>query len=454
VTEHGDTDVDLVDDEFERLGRMAGAELRQPPPADGPGTVVRWAHRRRATVAVVAAGVTMAVVVTALFVANSRIEGEPAPIATVPPSPTPTAADGLVVVAANTRGPNSGLYLLSPGEAPRLIVGAAGDQVDQQCPQLSADGRSLAWGEGMPTAGGDPQRGVRPVVDRAVVVAPIAGDGTVSEPIVRVPVPDGSGEPVCPQWAPDGSAIAYRVDGDVWITDSVDGTTTVVDAEAVFESDDPDEEYENFGWSQAEVAWSNDSSRIVASERGQVRIIDVATGSSDVKDTGQSAPRNLFWLPSDRTFIFSTTDEPGDIEDIVVASVDGTDSGDTIFRSLPSPGTNESYVFDSPELSPDGNRVAVVHSTSTCDDEGCSPGPQQILIVDLTTFDTTTIPPPDALLVSTVKWSPDGRRLLLSSIDGVFSISVDGDGPTASLADSADIDLEWSHHEITWRAPA
>ena len=38
--------------------------------------------RRRATVAVVAAGVTVAIVVTGLLMANSRIQDEPAPIAT------------------------------------------------------------------------------------------------------------------------------------------------------------------------------------------------------------------------------------------------------------------------------------------------------------------------------------------------------------------------------------
>lgn len=94
MDDHSNTDVDLVDDEFERLGRLAGAELRQPPPADGPETVLRTAHRRRATVAVVAAGVTVAVVVTGLFVATSRTHDEPAPIATVPtPAPVvPTTA--------------------------------------------------------------------------------------------------------------------------------------------------------------------------------------------------------------------------------------------------------------------------------------------------------------------------------------------------------------------------
>jgi hypothetical protein len=378
---------------------------------------------------------------------------------TIAPTTTPTVsepvtgspAEGLVIAAGNQQwaGQNGDVYLLVPGKAPRMIVGAPGDDVAQHCPQLSTDGRFVAWAEGAATGSADSFRGVWPVVDRAVVVAPIRSDGTVSEPIVRVPVPDGSGEMTCPQWAPDGSAVAYRVDGDVWITDSVDGTTTVVDAEPLFEPDSGDLRT----WALAEVAWSNDSARIAASERGQVRIIDVATGASEVKETGRSVPRHLVWLPADQRFIFSTTDVPGDIEDIVVASVDGTGSGETILRSLPPLGVNESRSFASPTLSPDGNRIAVLQWTSTCDNQGCSSGSTQILVIDLTTYTIAPTPLPDERHASAVQWSPDGRRLLLSG-DGVFSVPVDGEGPTVTFAAGTDIDLEWSYDEITWRVPS
>jgi hypothetical protein len=106
MDDHSNTQLDLVDDEFERLGRLAGAELRQPAPADGAGTVLRSAHRRRAKVAVVAAGVTVAIVVTGLFVATSRTQDEPAPIATVPPNPVTTAPSPVTVppVGSETSG--------------------------------------------------------------------------------------------------------------------------------------------------------------------------------------------------------------------------------------------------------------------------------------------------------------------------------------------------------------
>jgi WD40 repeat protein len=381
----------------------------------------------------------------------TTVESTVAPTVTEPLGASPP--DGLVIVAANPEGGggrNGDLFMLVPGEAPRMIVGAAEDGIAQQCPQLSVDGRLIAWGEGAATGTPGSQRGVWPVVDRAVVVAPIRSDGTVADPIVRVPVPDGSGEMTCPRWAPDGSAVAYRVDGDVWITDSADGTTTVVDAAPLRgPGDDP-----SVRWSLAEVAWSNDSARIMASELGQVRIIDVASGATSVRDTGDLAPRNLMWLPTDQTFIYSTTDEPGDINDIVVAPVDGTDSGESILRSLPEPGVNASSYLRSPVLSPDGNRVAVLESTTTCEGGGCSQGTTQIQVIDLATFSLAPTPLPDEWVASTVRWSPDGRRLLLSSISGVVSVPVDGQGPTVTFAVGDEIDLEWSYDEITWRMPS
>jgi hypothetical protein len=453
-----DSDDDAV---FDELARRAGAALRRPAPEDGVSVIAHRRRRQQALKATVVGGVAVASLIGAAVVVSNRDDPDRlTPVSsvasttpmTIAPTTTPaitepvTSAgpDGLVIVAANPQGGggrNGDLYLLVPGETPRMIVGAAGDHVAQQCPQLSTDGHFIAWGEGTATGTPSLQRGVWPLVDRAVLVAPIASDGTMSEPIVRVPVPDGKGETTCPQWAPDGSAVAYRVDGDVWITDIVGGTTTFVDATEL-------------PWSMAEVAWSSDSSRIAASEGGQVRIIDVATGASDVMDTGESVPRHLVWLPADQNILFATTDEPGDVEDIVVASVNGTGGGETIFRSLPSPGTNGFHGFDSPVLSPDGSRVAVVHSTRTCENGGCVQGPREILVIDLATFTISPIPQPDARWLSSVKWSPDGRRLLLSSIDGVFSIPVDAEGPTVTLASPADIDLEWSHDEITWQVPA
>ncbi len=86
MTDHLDTVAARADDEFERLGRQAGAELRTPPPADGHRIVQRTANRRRVTVATIAAGATAAIVVTGLLVANHSPQAEQQqPVATTPP---------------------------------------------------------------------------------------------------------------------------------------------------------------------------------------------------------------------------------------------------------------------------------------------------------------------------------------------------------------------------------
>ena len=99
-------DVDLVDDEFERLGRQAGAELREQPPDDGPTIVLRTANRRRSTVGIVAAGVTVAVVLAGLVWADLATPRRASPIATVPPAPTPTPTPAPDPIVTTTVSPH------------------------------------------------------------------------------------------------------------------------------------------------------------------------------------------------------------------------------------------------------------------------------------------------------------------------------------------------------------
>lgn len=155
MTEPTDTDVDLVD-EFERLGRRAGEELRVQPPADGPGTIQRTAHRRRATVAALAAGVTIAVVVTGLFVATSGLEEDPVPVATVPeiqvPVPSaPTDPDPTTLDAVRTTTPGTWRAMADPlGVAPEfpaaavwtgteaIVIGSNWTDASEQSPPFAA----------------------------------------------------------------------------------------------------------------------------------------------------------------------------------------------------------------------------------------------------------------------------------------------------------------------------
>ena len=70
------------DDEFERLGRRAGAELRLSPPNEGPGSIHRTARRRRAASMATTVVAVLAVVVGGLIVVNrGRRVDEHGPIA-------------------------------------------------------------------------------------------------------------------------------------------------------------------------------------------------------------------------------------------------------------------------------------------------------------------------------------------------------------------------------------
>ena len=60
--DQGSATTSEVDDEFERLGRTAGSELRTPPPRDGHRLVERTSYVRRATLATLTVGTTLAVV--------------------------------------------------------------------------------------------------------------------------------------------------------------------------------------------------------------------------------------------------------------------------------------------------------------------------------------------------------------------------------------------------------
>ena len=56
--------------------------------------------------------------------------------------------------------------------------------------------------------------------------------------------------------------------------------------------------------------------------------------------------------------------------------------------------------------------------------------------------------------VSDLRWSPDGQRLLLSSIDGVVSIGRRLDSSAIVYANGtnpAGLNLEWSSPEVTWQ---
>lgn len=77
-------------DEFERLGRRAGEELRTPAPSDGDQSVQRSVRRRRAAVALTGVGVTSMLLVVGLLVINRNRQLQPDDQR--PPQPPPSLA--------------------------------------------------------------------------------------------------------------------------------------------------------------------------------------------------------------------------------------------------------------------------------------------------------------------------------------------------------------------------
>ena len=60
------------------------------------------------------------------------------------------------------------------------------------------------------------------------------------------------------------------------------------------------------------------------------------------------------------------------------------------------------------------------------------------------------LPIPPGFGVFGLQWSPDGKRLLFGSIDGVVSIGV-APGSPAVVYSSGELNLEWSGSEVTWQ---
>jgi hypothetical protein len=62
--------------------------------------------------------------------------------------------------------------------------------------------------------------------------------------------------------------------------------------------------------------------------------------------------------------------------------------------------------------------------------------------------------PPNNFVLEGLTWSPDGKSLLLSSIDGVVSVAVAPGSPPIAYASgqfNLGLNLEWSWPEVTWQ---
>ena len=338
-----------------------------------------------------------------------------------PPVPPTVASQGWIAASANPwtfgGGENGDIYLLSPGVSPRRVIGSDGDGIAQDCPAFSPDGQRLAYGEARASGDVASGRGVWPVSGRAVVVVALSDP---SKPLMRLTLPTAPGEIACPQWSPDGRHVAYRVGADLWVADTTSGKTTLFQVLATL-------------WGQNGFAWSRDGKRIAVAETGQIRVvpIDGSTPTVIAVKGGMVPgyyPGSMGWTADDG-IIYTSTDPVTDSP--VVNRIDADGSNDT-----------QLAYGGAATVSPDGSRVAYIDSS------------QHVVTMDTRGGKVVEVPVPPNFLVSGLLWSPDGKRLLLSSIDGVVSVAVAPGSPPIAYAGGqyqSGLNLEWTFAEVTWQ---
>ena len=410
----------------------------------GVVTARRRGHRQLRTalagvalVLIAAAAVGVSVVIRALHPTNVVGSPHSKSIVVYPPlSRTTLPANGLIAVSANPKNVAGGeagdIYLVSEGAAARRIIGFDGDGVAQACPRFSPDGTRLAYGEARGSGPVTNLRGVLPVSNRAVVVVRLNDHGDPSAPIMRVTLPADPGQIPCPKWSPSGRHVAFRVGAELWVADAASGKTAVFPV-----TEAP--------WGKQGFEWSRDGSRIAVAEPGQIRVVRMDGGGSTLIPVKGVTPGSLGWTAGDTriVYIIIITDDPGDGQAVDVVDVGGN-------NNTKLPDSTYLHRFYYTVISPDGTRLAYLQRTTGCVPVGCTQEPAHLLTMGIDGSNVIELPIPPGFGVSGLQWSPDGKRLLFGSINGVVSVAV-APGSPAAIYSSGELNLEWSGHEVTWQ---
>ena len=368
MTDHLGTSspVDDEEEEFERLGRRAGAELRTAAPADGIRAVERGASKRRAAIAVAGvAGVTIAVV-GALVLSGQSADDDQVPVTTPTTRPAQTTVPPVPVAAPGEQwiayehdlGDHEEIYLVRPDGTGAHSLTHDVSGINQMNPEWSPDGNRIVFAV----------KAMDGLQDLWVVGA----DGGGLQMIL-----DCSGDCVWfddPAWSPDGSSILFarmaRINGvgvgTLELLDLRDGTTSVVSrAEAT----------DFFAGPQ----WSPDGRAIVVevAHRASTGVYDEPTGVSlSVVDLDQEPPTvsaltqpELFageadWSPDGDWIVYSGLASPGQLnKDLFVIRPDGSGG-----RRLTTEADAGKYAAQ-PDFSRDGSQILFLGQTEPDGDD-------------------------------------------------------------------------------------
>jgi Tol biopolymer transport system component len=258
--------------------------------------------------------------------------------------------------------------------------------------------------------------------------------------LIRLTERDAEG--MCPSWSADGQRILclekYKRKKYIYIMNS-DGTERV----KVTKNDD----------SYREVAWSPDNSKIayistkmtMLGSFNQIMVMD-SNGANDMKIAEATKLRenidykdSFSWSPDGKMFTFTKV---ADVETHVSESgtvtfdyfygayIVGADGND-YDRLLGKTGSNPML----PDWSPDSSRVAVLSDS-------------KLVIYNLKTKIEDEIDVKISLPLSTVRWSPDGKKLVFAGKNHSFQkaalIMATLDGKVTKLTEDNDYDPVWS----------
>jgi hypothetical protein len=357
----------------------------------------------------------------------------------------PTLADPVEYRVVETTPTDMDIYLVREGEPVRGIVST---EAHERCPTFSPDGTRLAYLES-PVAGRSGET--------TLIVVELGADGDLIETDLRIPLeasdrylPRLNTGPPCPQWSPDGRALAYLSYSEsdqhettrLRVSSAIDGETLLTTKRWV--------EIGGFAWSPAADAiaytvlapmgngvdfyrnWSLSTVRL--DDGGEVTLWpapdETMLGSVGWSLNGEIALRvtTNIWLSED-----SSRDEYS----IAVVSADASESP-RVVDDLVQPRRAS--------WSTNGDTLAVVHSEGVAlvDIDG-----SRRVDLEPINVDGERLPPSDIL------WSPDATRLLARAwrIDrGIVLVSMALDGTDVDVLTPWTWAFDWgSLEDASWQ---